>query len=588
VRGLFDATSLLECGRKSITDHNQCIGWGDSIKPERRMKFVIASLLVLLMIVVFGSFQEGGIPTATYELIPSNPIDDDESIEISSSPQSPVTSALLLNESVLSPDSIWFEERYGWTGGIYLSRQFPIPRMNVSTITLRLSATVAKGPININLRYYFMSSAINVNGSSGETVEMVKDLLPDDLGLSELAWIAITLNSTDTSALDHLYFSISAVYTTEMLPVTMDLQRTNGESLFNLPELYTIYQTLYRPYILLDAYRFYISQVNDTLFLPAGNYSLSVIWIHYHHSFGNISLANESLYLELRIKTVRLDVESLQKIPGMAIYVETAGYHSFYYDEIMIADDPSFYLPSMSHVTITVRGGVESSYWPLHFYFYIDYYENQNITLVVNENWILIGNVAFTPGRFIMLIGLISIFILTIMISRRELLTSSIYLPFLLLFLANTLPIYSRYEIRGEGPYRIPFFIWYIKTETVSSGISTSITSVNCTATAISSAGSEIAIPVGLISSILLLFVLLTVIYEYLRNEGNPETSDFPVIASIMCSLVIQTAFFVGVFFSSHCYFMFSLGPGLAFTVLALVMWVVLFKRQGKTIFETS
>jgi hypothetical protein len=558
------------------------------MQAERRRKFVIASLLVVLILIVIVSVQENMIPTATYELKPGDPINEDEAIEITSYPQSTVTSAVLLNDSLLSPDSIWFKDSYRWTGHIHLSRQIPVPRINVSAITLRLSAFIVKGPSNINLRYYDWPHDSNVNGSTGETVEIVRHILPDDLGRSGLTWIGVTINSTDLSVIDNLYFSVSVVFTTNMLPVTMDLQRTNGNSLFNLPELHNIHQTSNRPYIQFDDHEFYFSQVNDTIFLPADTYSLSIRWLDYQHFFGDISVENESLYLELRIKTVRLDVESLQKLPGIAIHVERSMYNDFYYHEIMIADEPSFYLPSMSYVSISVRGDVDSYYWPLHFTFYIDNYENRNITLVVSENWILVGDIAFTPGRFVMLIALISIFILTFVISRKELLTSSIYLPFLLLFLGNTLPMYTLDQTSGMDPFRIPLYSLYDETQSVSSGISTSITSINGTAVAVSDAGYEVATQIGFISLTLLLFVFITVIYEYLRKEQDPETSDFPVVAPIICSMVLQTVFIVSRFFSTLGYFAFSLGPGLAFTSLALVMWIVLFKRQGKTIFETN
>lgn len=557
------------------------------MQPERRKKFVIASLLIVMMLIVIVSVQEYRIPSATYELLAGTPINEDEGIEITSSPQSPVTSALLLNESVLSPDSIWLKDSHRWTGHIHLSRSIPVPRINVSTITLRLSAFVAEGPININLRYYDWSNDSNVNGSTGETVEIIRHVLPDDLGRGGLTWIGISLNSTDLSMLDHLYFSVSLAFTTNMFPVTMDLQRTNEDSLFDLPEFYTIYQTSERPYVQVDDYEFYFSQVNDTIFLPAGIYSLTVRWMNYQHSFGDINVDNESINLELRIKTVRLDVESLQKLPGLAVHVDKS-YYDFYYHEILVADEPSYYLPPMSYATISVRGDVDSSHSPTHFTFYIDNYENQNITLVVSENWILIGSIAITPSRFAMLIGLVSIFSLIIVISRKELLTSSIYLPFLLLFLGNTLPMYSFFQTRSQYPHRIPFFSIYTETETVSSGISTSMTTIDGTARAISNAGYEVATQIGFISFTLLLFVFITVIYQYLRKEDDPETSDFPVVAPIMCSVVFQTVFIVSMFFSTLSYFTFSLGPGLPFTFLALVVWTLLYKRQGKTIFETN
>jgi len=108
------------------------------------------------------------------------------------------------------------------------------------------------------------------------------------------------------------------------------------------------------------------------------------------------------------------------------------------------------------------------------------------------------------------------------------------------------------------------------------------------TAITISSAGYDVATQIGFVSAILLLFVFITVIYEYLRRNEDPETSNFPVVTSIMCTLAIQIIFIVSMFFSTVSYFSFSLGPGVAFTTLALVTWIMLFRKQGKPIFETN
>ncbi|MFW9842321.1 MAG: hypothetical protein ACFFES_15595 [Candidatus Thorarchaeota archaeon] len=559
------------------------------MRSERNRKFVTASLLLILMLILIVTVQENRTPTATYELIPGNPMNEDESIEITSSQQPPVTSALLLNDSVLSSDSIWIKQQS--TDGIeqtYFSRQFPAPRINVSTITLRLSADVVEGPININLRYYDWSSAANVNGTTGETIEIIKQIVPDDLGRSDLAWITIILNSTDTSVLDRLYFSVSLAFTTDMFPITMDLQRTNGDSLFDLPEFYSIFQTNKRPYVQLNDYTFYFSQINDTIFLPAGTYSLSVRWSGYQHSFGDIPFSNESLYLEMRIKTIRLDVVSLQKVPGIAIYVGSSFLDEFYHYEILIADEPSFYLPSMSHEPVSVRGDVDGYYWPHHFTFYMDNYENQNITLVVSENWILIGNIAFTPGRFVMLIALVLIFLLTIAITRKHLLTSSIYLPFLFLFLGNILPMYHLSQVRDGYPQRIPFFSQYLETQTVYPGMSTAVTNINGTAITISDAGYEVAMQIGFISLFLVFCVFITVLYEYVRKESDLAAPDFVVVSSVVCTLVIQLVFIINVYRFSINFFTFSLGPSLVFVALALCTWTYLYKQQGKSIFETN
>jgi hypothetical protein len=322
--------------------------------------------------------------------------------------------------------------------------------------------------------------------------------------------------------------------------------------------------------------------------LIEGSYSLRVRWSGYDSYFPDISISNESVYLEIRIETVRVDIRSLQKIPGVTVYVDAWGGDEFYAYEILIADEPSFYVPSMSHIWFGIEGGPESFRSPHHFSYYLQNYDNGNVTLSVNENWILIGNVAMTPGRFVMMIALVSIFVLTILIFRRKILESSIYAPFLLLVLGNALPTYTTSRTSYRFPLALPIYSNYLETQTVSIGIGSSISSLDGGVLAVSSAGYDVMTQIGYISIALLLVAFGTILYEYLRKDTDLETSDFPMLVSVLATLIFQIVFTANFFISNISWRNVTLGPALIFTSLANIVWIILYKRQGKPIFETN
>lgn len=552
--------------------------------PERRKRFVTATLLVALMLITIVSVQENSIPRASYDLVVGQALEESESLELSSSPQIPITSAVLLNDSLLTASPNWLEEPDIRFNSTTFWRLIQIPILNVSNLIFRLSSHIVSGPLEITLG--FDEEDYSSVGNNSEYIEIERHASPSELSSDGLIELMARFDGMDRNVIDQLTYTIEVEFTTGMCPLTVDLQRTDGESMFLLHEFLSLgrYE---RPVLLFNENEFHINQVNATIFVPNGIYSVSIEWSNYEHSFNNINVTNESIILELRIKSIRLEVESIQQIPGLVVRVGSFT-SDFYFFRILVADEPTFYLPSGSYIEVSVRGDIENWHSPRHFEFDLSQYENRNITLVVNENWIMIGNVAFTPGKLIALIAITSIIILTILISRKELVKSSVYAPFILLLLGNTLPIYATTQLKGSYPHRIPLFSNYLETHAVSSGICTSISRMSGTVTAISDAGYSVAFNVGVISFTLVLIVFLAVVYEYVRMEDDPETSDFLVATPILCSVIIQMVFIVNVFIYYLGFRTVTLGPGLMFTTLALLVWTIQYRRQGKVIFQTN
>ncbi len=537
------------------------------------------------MLILIISIQERSIPRASYELIESDAIDEDESFNSSSSPFSPVTSVILLNDSLLETNSNWLHRtdvRFNYTR---FSRKISTPRLNVSNITFTVSAHIISGPLGLMMTVYGWPYNYQINGSSGEFIEISANFTPEEFD-EKLIWIGADIDGTDLSVIRDLRFTIEVTFTTEVNPVVMDLQRTNGDSLLDHQELLTLRESD-SPTIRFDEFEFCFSQVNETFYLPNGVYSLIFDWEGYQHSFTDITIVNETVYLEVRIKTILINVESTQNIPGLSVEV-SKGMYSFY-ERFLIVDEPSFYVPSMDYVFITVTGRPGSYHTPYHFSFSLERYQNRNLTLVVSENWISIGGLAFSHGRLVMLVTSTLILMIVVVTSRRELVNSSTFAPFVFLFLANILPLYT-ISMNAVYPIRLPLMSDYTIAYSFSIGIGTVASTMSGTVTSISHPGYYEGLFFSFMSFGLLLIVFLAFLYEYALKDSDRETIDFFVIAPILGSVVIHI-FYFGEFFVSRLGSPISsvtIGPGIFFSVLSAVLWYILFRRQGKSVFETN
>jgi hypothetical protein len=448
-----------------------------------------------------------------------------------------------------------------------------------------LSAYVKIGPLEISLWYYDFPYDASTVGQTGEYCEIVKYATPEDYGEREQIWVNIGFDGLDWSVVEQVYFSIQVEFSVDMCPVTIDLQRTNGESMFLLQEFGTIQNP---PTLLFGEHEFHLSNVNDTLYLPNGNYSLSIDWESYESSLTNVGITNESLTIKIKIKSVRLNVEPIQKIPGLVIYVGGVCYRD--YPPFLLKDSPSFYLPSGNPMRIEVRGEPGNEYYPLHFSINLDTGDNRNITLQVNENWILVGGLGFTPGRLAILIASVFVMSSTLFISRKKLIFSSLYLPFILIFLASIVP---SHKTTSEVwlPMTLPLYSICTETDLTSMGIDLSVSSCSGSAVVTTKTGE---IPFPYISQLLFVFLLIPfigVLYEHLRKEGDSEFPDFLIVIPIFfLFMLIQWSYVIDSLELAHLYpspFTVSIGAGPFLASLAFILWVILYRRKGGLFFAS-
>ncbi len=529
------------------------------------------------MLVIPIASLESRIPRASYEITYGDEIAGSESIEITRSSRNPVSSVLLLNDSILSEQSDWHLSQFISFNRTYYSKQIAIPVLNVIQVIFRVTGYVVTGPILISTRYHDYPNDANATGQTSEYFEIVQLATPDDYDYEGLIWVDVGIDGLDWSVIDQLYYSVQVEFSVNQCPVIVDLQRTNGESMYHLQEFSATDRT--RPVIKFGGYISYLCQVNETIYLPNGNYPVSLEWESYKPSFSDISITNESLFIEIRIKSVRLDIEATQRIPGLAINVGEDWYYD--YKPFLLKDSPSFYLPSGTWQIIEVTGEPEYSRYPYHFSIDLDLGENRNITLIVCENWILIGGVAFTPGRLSILIASIIVIILTLVVSRKRIGTSSVFLPFILFFVGSILPSYQR-AVLEDYPLTLPPYSQYIDTQWIWLSIDISASSTDSGIIAVTHSNlstSQILFP-------LLLLVFLGMILEHVKEEIDPNFPDFFVCVPLLGYTLYQWAYIINVFMHPWEYTL-SIGLSPFLTTFAYLLWYVQFKRKGGTLIQT-
>ncbi len=533
-------------------------------------KIITTVLLIISMIFLLFASTEYYIPAASIEIINDAEIEESESIEITNSSYTPVSMATLLNDSVLNSENYWNKINDSYYNYSRFTRLITTPFINVSGITLEMTAYVVSGPLNISLEYNSWKNRAFVIGETSEYCKIVQYLSPEDYVDHSngpcLMSVTIQFEGVNWSVIDQLYFSLQVQFTDTQVPVTIDLQRTNGESMYLLPEFRRIWSDDLWPRFVFNELVFFLCQANDTIFLPIGNYSLLFGWWGYNLLFDNISITDRSLRFAIRIRSIRLDVVSLQKIPGY--YIEIGAYPYPRYGEYLIADSPSLYLPPEYSDEIILRN------YGYAFYLRSDVNihggQNQNITMLVNENWIMFGNIAITPGRLAILGSSLLVLGLTILLSRKKLTSSTIYVPFIFMFLGYILPLYVR-------KYSETYYF-------VSVMFATSISSTNSTATAISGTSTFALDTSSLILISLLLLVFLGVTFEIFREETKVEFTDLLIAVSIFLCLCIVCIYMIR---ALNSYYATTIGPSPFMLGLAFILWIVLYKRQGKPFFET-
>lgn len=519
---------------------------------------------------------ETDIPTADYELEFGEESNESESMDIAFSSYSPVSSVLVTNESVMDPSNYWDALHYPGEDSNYYAKVVNVPYLNVSDLMFTVTTYIVEGPLELSMKG---NSTI---GQAGEHCQLVvheiPEVNPDFPERASTDYIRITFNSTNWEDIDEIYFSLEVTFTEIVCPVKLDLQRTNGECMGQLQEFRTVYDYTAIPTIQFGDFPFIVTYPNVTVYLPNGNYSVRFQWLDYSHSFSNLTILNESLYITLRIRSTRLDVNSLQKIPFIAIRISYSSYDlDKMYEDVMIKDSPSFYVPSENTVRVFVIGRPitpQLTQHKSHFDFYLNTGGNRNVTLSVNENWIMVGTVAFSPARWLMVLSSIVIIILTLAIGRKEIKSSPVYAPFLLLLVGSLLPVINVTFQKYIQPLTYPLYSPYSVTTSTSLTFATLYSTTDNSVTTISSIGIFNGTIMSSLSFFILFIAYSCLVFEILKVKENSLQEIFFIMAIILMP-VLQLRYYFSLPIIFYNDYIVSLSIGFLLTVIAPVIWLV-------------
>jgi hypothetical protein len=522
---------------------------------------------------------EPRIDSPEIEIIEGNEVDVSEELLVSHESYTPRETVTLLNKTTLDRSRWIIKENYA----IYV---FTVPIVNVSAITIGLTFRTFDKTLQINLNEYVTNlentTIINPHESDDLKLRIPYLLMKrttTDNWFQQLA-IELDFENHDFDDFQVTQFWIQASTFQDLYPVTIDIQRTNGESLFSNPTTVALSEEpyLYFNYSSLGSATYFSpAQVNETLLLIPGYYDISFRWEDYQ-LYGNVTVTNSSAHIVWRIKCVRIDVEMAQDLSGLVVSFDS-GYDHYYYDFLMVYS-PSFYLPSEESVTITIRNWA-SSYsgsWNAG-YSSLSLGLNMNVTLRVDPGLISVGGVSITQMR-LTIFTVCFLFILSlvlVVVVKRESVVK--FLPLLILFISIVLPwiqVSHKETIPYSTPLDVSEEVWM-----VSPGIFTSYFAYDNYSLAIGPSKSPstafFGIEIG--SLVLFLFLLLLVgsLHELVSDEHTIRDDQFLFLFGLIILLEFATLTSV----LQPWIDSFVIGPGPIVSFIALVVWGILYRRVG-------
>ncbi|MHA2118647.1 MAG: hypothetical protein ACW98J_06985 [Candidatus Thorarchaeota archaeon] len=513
----------------------------------------------------------------TIEVIEEENIDVPEQFQISHSAYTPRSTVILLEHSTLD-EKVWrFQEDS-------VSLGFNIPVVHISEILLVLDLKAFEKPITVDFNEYYTGVNYTASINPNEHIEMILHL-PRVLLLSPTVdtWIRrllvrISFEDYTLDDFELTHFSARAITTDVLYPVSIDVQRTNGESLYADPIMHFLRQEIeiyFNQSSLGSSARFLPYQINETILLPPGYYELLFDWEAYELT-EQLTITNQSVSISWRIKCVRIDIDLKQDISGLAITIDDGWYD--YYHYILALPPPSFYLPSRDYVWIRTMSWsrAHSGHMSTSHSLYLD--DNQNITVEISSEMVSFGGMSLTPGRVaIFVISLLFVVSLSLIILKKSesrtklipllILFTGIVLPWMLVSRTATFPISTT-----QGVFRE---VWM-----VSPGIYTSFGSQDNHSIAVGPSdplNSSVLIDFGGLALLLFLALLAASIHEMYVSSESPKIQNSQFLFVFLSILLLEWMAF-GYGLQGWLESVYP-GPGIIISLFALVVWGVLITK---------
>jgi hypothetical protein len=367
-----------------------------------------------------------------------------------------VTSAVLFNHSI--KDSVYFE--------------IPFESLNWIEFDLTLGADTNNTAVQYTMTLGDSYTTDDVILSAGvETFSFTPDVT-DFHPPASLFWLVEAHVSVDAFEDISASLVVRAQYSEPVCPFIVDLQSTNGSSLFE-NELTRLMYFDYRPdlYIGTENSSYLIplkpTLVNQTYYMKPDNYSCRATWGYSgeDQDFNMTVIADEGTFCVVRMKAVRLYISSNIDLPLVKLTISR--YSNWIYRDIFLESSPPefIYVPGFSYTT---HWGFELAS-PEFFSRYIDHSEDvrayvhfeynstQDIHIDVRMPFLRLGDFAVTPQDLIRIILAFSCFFMIVVriglyLYEKRPLTSwqdIRLIPAIILFACAFLPWFS--SVRDYG-----------------------------------------------------------------------------------------------------------------------------------------
>ncbi|NHJ13034.1 MAG: hypothetical protein EAX95_05120 [Candidatus Thorarchaeota archaeon] len=448
-------------------------------------KIGFSALLILLLVIPIVSMSDWmGPPPPTLTILEDEEVAGSESFQISSQPHLPTSTITILNDTSFDgvlPWGLWYSsEEFG------LSRTFNLPLCNVTSANIAVEYQSAGNGHSIQMSvafyeskvYYqdFISYDVVADSVSGAGCRNLSYAIPISTLNSEtdsaIVGAGVSIEGTGSFGDDItiLRFLVTAtkVQPESLSPISFDLQRTNGESIFANPtfvlerEIYTNPLINLESSLLPNGTSFTPSQVNDTIFLPADHYSGTFIWGQfYNYSFSLVVEPQHSCHLILRVNMSSIRLVCNYAIPCFSTTMSSAGFNYWRYSTL---EERLFYFPSNYTVFIRLRVySLSNEAW------FPDYgnltlqvlgRSNSDITVLAEFNWFAFGSLAVSGPRLFVLLDFFIIVFALVYWFRKRLVSDSRILPFIGYLASLMLPWFNRLSAFFAPIYEDAYLNW--------------------------------------------------------------------------------------------------------------------------------
>jgi hypothetical protein len=556
---------------------------GVSVNSSQRKSQVIIILpLVIFLVIPCLILVEPRIDRPVIEIIEGEEVDVPEELLLSYESYTPEDTVILLNQSTLDR-SRW---RFYYESASYV---VTVPIVNISAITIGLTVRALNEPLEISMNEHFTDMENSTSLSPHESDEL-KLRIPYLLMRSATRnnWfkqlvIGLEFENHNFDDFEVTNFWIQATTLEDLYPITIDIQRTNGDSLYSNPTSVGLWEDpeLHFNYTTLGSSTFFSpAQVNETLLLLPGYYELSLSWRTYDLT-GEVRVTNNSALVKWRIKCIRIDIQMTQDISGISVTID--GNYDHYYRYYLVVYSPSFYMPPDQYVIIDILSFSSAYSGNMGAGTTLTLGWNVNITLSVDPGLISVGGTSITLGRLlIFVISILFILSLTILIFLKKETTIRL-LPLLILFIGVVLPgmqVSSSSTFPYPTSHDVTNEVWML-----SPAIFTSYFAQDNFSLAIGPSDVPHTLFLGIeIGSLVLgLFLLLLIgsIHEILATPGELKIRDDQF--SFLFGLIILFEFMAIIGGLLTGLDSFLLGPGPIVSILALGIWGMLHMRAERT-----